>query len=234
MTDLFAPNPTDNLLPHKGQLYNLGLLDLGELADNPSDLYEVLLNSLSWQSDVVRLFGKTHVTRRQIVWMGDEGLSYRYAGHTHIAMGWHPAVFHVKQLIEDRIYQLKFDTDAIVKDVPPYFNACLLNFYPSGSEGMGYHADDEKELGDQPLIAALSLGATRKMLFKHTSNNTNLTQNDVAASKKTLDKVELYLTSGQVIVMAGTTQQYWKHSITKTTTVSEGRISLTFRYMLTL
>jgi alkylated DNA repair dioxygenase AlkB len=92
----------------------------------------------------------------------------------------------------------------------------LLNYYPSGDDGMGYHADDEKELGHQPVIASLSLGATRKFVFKH---------------KKTQDKVELYLESGQLIVMHGATQQYWKHSITKTKTVDEGRISLTFRQM---
>ena len=82
---------------------------------------------------------------------------------------------------------------------------------------MGYHADDEKELGPQPIIAALSLGATRKFVFKH---------------KKTQDKVDLYLESGQLIVMHGETQTFWKHTITKTKTVNEGRISLTFRQMI--
>ena len=79
---------------------------------------------------------------------------------------------------------------------------------------MGYHADDERELGEQPIIASLSLGATRKFVFKH---------------KKTQDKVELYLESGQLIVMHGETQNFWKHSITKTKKVTTGRISLTFR-----
>ena len=81
---------------------------------------------------------------------------------------------------------------------------------------MGYHADDEKELGDQPIIASLSLGATRKFVFKH---------------KKTQDKVALYLESGQLVVMHGDTQTFWKHTITKTKKVSAGRISLTFRRM---
>ena len=78
-------------------------------------------------------------------------------------------------------------------------------------------ADDEKELGNQPVIASLSLGATRKFVLKH---------------KKTQDKVELYLESGQLIVMHGETQKYWKHTVTKTKTVLEGRISLTFRQMI--
>ncbi|WP_201528691.1 alpha-ketoglutarate-dependent dioxygenase AlkB family protein [Psychrobacter frigidicola] len=231
MDDLFAPNPTDNLLPYDGQLYDLGLLDIEHNLYNDNDLYQTLLTTLPWQSDVVTLFGKTHITKRQIVWMGDEGLSYRYAGHTHLAAGWHPIVFHVKQMIEDKIHRLNLNAagysnltgDAyknyIIEEKRPHFNACLLNYYPSGSEGMGYHADDEKELGAQPLIASLSLGATRKMLFKH---------------KKTQDRVDLYLASGQLVVMAGVTQEYWKHSIAKTKKVHNGRISLTFRRMFTL
>ncbi len=240
MTDLFAPNPTDNVLPYDGRVYDLGQINLQQIVDScnfdynccysDDDLYQTLLTTLPWQYDMVTLFGKTHVTKRQIVWMGDEGLSYGYAGHTSHATGWCPVVFHVKQIIEDKIRALNLNmveaADKIVspgqdysaQDHHPYFNACLLNYYPSGSEGMGYHADDEKELGAQPLIAALSLGATRKMLFKH---------------KKTQDRVDLYLASGQLIVMAGATQQYWKHSITKTKKVNEGRISLTFRRMLT-
>ena len=228
MNDLFGNEATDNLLPFDGQLYDLGTLALDTVAASDKQLYQQLLAALPWQSDIVTLFGNTHITKRQIVWMGDQGLSYRYAGHTHNAHDWHPIVFHVKQIIEDSIRTLlgamnSTDGQAINKQ-HSYFNACLLNYYPSGSEGMGYHADDEKELGEQPLIAALSLGATRKMLFRHKTARDNPKSN----------KVDIYLNSGQLIVMAGVTQQYWKHSIAKTTTVNEGRISLTFRRMINI
>lgn len=202
MTDLFAPPPTDNLLPYDGKVN-----DLGVVIDYPSPLYYALLTTLPWQPDIVTLFGKTHVTTRQIVWMGDSDASYQYSGHTRPAIAWTDSVFHVKHHIEQQLLKIGIKAD---------FNSCLLNYYPSGDDGMGYHADDEKELGHQPVIASLSLGATRKFVFKH---------------KKTQDKVELYLESGQLIVMHGATQQYWKHSITKTKTVDEGRISLTFRQM---
>ena len=228
MNDLFGNEATDNLLPFDGQLYDLGTLALDTVAASDKQLYQQLLATLPWQSDIVTLFGKTHITKRQVVWMGDQGLSYRYAGHTHNAHDWHPIVFHVKQIIEDSIRTLlgamnSTDGQAINKQ-HSYFNACLLNYYPSGSEGMGYHADDEKELGEQPLIAALSLGTTRKMLFRHKTARDNPKSN----------KVDIYLNSGQLIVMAGVTQQYWKHSIAKTTTVNEGRISLTFRRMINI
>jgi len=204
MTDLFAPSPTDNLLPYDGKVNDLGII-----IDNPNNLYDILLAELPWHSDVVTLFGKTHVTTRQIVWMGNDNTSYHYSGHTRQSVLWSNSVFHVKQYVERQLANIGIEAD---------FNSCLLNYYPSGAEGMGYHADDEKELGVQPIIASLSLGATRKFVLKH---------------KKTQDKVELYLESGQLIVMHGDTQTFWKHSITKTTKANEGRISLTFRRMLT-
>ena len=202
MTDLFAPAPTDNLLPYDGKVN-----DIGVIIDDADMLYNNLLTELPWQSDIVTLFGKTHVTTRQIVWMGDKDANYQYSGHTRQTVQWSNVVFHVKQHIEQQLSSIGIDVN---------FNSCLLNYYPSGTDGMGYHADDEKELGAQPVIASLSLGATRKFVFKH---------------KKTQDKVELYLESGQLVVMHGDTQKFWKHTITKTKTVSEGRISLTFRKM---
>ena len=204
MTDLFAPAPTDNLLPYDGKVN-----DLGVIIDDATALYNTLLNELPWQSDIVTLFGKTHITTRQIVWMGDTDADYQYSGHVRQTVPWSDIVFHVKQKIEQALAEVGVTTN---------FNTCLLNYYPSGADGMGYHADDEKELGHQPVIASLSLGATRKFVFKH---------------KKTQDKVELYLESGQLVVMHGDTQTFWKHTITKTKTVDAGRISLTFRHMLT-
>ena len=203
MTDLFAPTPTDNLLPYDGQVN-----DLGVVINDANALYENLLNELPWQSDIVTLFGKTHVTTRQIVWMGDHDVSYHYSGQTRRAIPWTKQMLHVKRHIEQQLSSSGINVD---------FNSCLLNYYPSGEDGMGYHADDERELGEQPVIASLSLGATRKFVFKH---------------KKTQDKVELYLESGQLIVMHGDTQDFWKHTITKTKTVASGRISLTFRKVL--
>ena len=202
MTDLFAPAPTDNLLPYDGKVN-----DLGVIIDDATTLYNALLTDLPWQPDIVTLFGKTHVTTRQIVWMGDTEADYQYSGHVRQTVPWSSTVFHVKQYIEQALEEI---------GVTANFNTCLLNYYPSGSDGMGYHADDEKELGAQPVIASLSIGATRKFVFKH---------------KKTQDKVELYLESGQLVVMHGDTQTFWKHTITKTKKVSEGRISLTFRKM---
>ena len=208
MTDIFAPTPNDNILPYDGQVNDLGLV-----IDYPSALYYSLLTELPWQADIVTLFGKTHVTTRQIVWMGDSDVSYQYSGHAHQAIPWTDTVFHVKHHIEEQLSKI---------GVYINFNSCLLNYYPSGEDGMGYHADDEKELGAQPIIASLSLGARRKFVFKHKT----------IRQKNKPVKVELYLESGQLIVMHGDTQDFWMHTITKTKTVTSGRISLTFRKVL--
>ena len=208
MTDLFAPTPTDNLLPYDGQVN-----DLGVVINDANALYENLLTELPWQSDIVTLFGKTHVTTRQIVWMGDHDVSYHYSGQTRRAIPWTKQMLHVKRHIEQQLSSSGINVD---------FNSCLLNHYPSGEDGMGYHADDEKELGAQPIIASLSLGARRKFVFKHKT----------IRQKNKPVKVELYLESGQLIVMHGDTQDFWKHTITKTKTVASGRISLTFRKVL--
>ncbi len=208
MTDLFAPTPTDNLLPYDGQVN-----DLGVVINDANALYNNLLTELPWQSDIVTLFGKTHVTTRQIVWMGDHDVSYYYSGQTRRAIPWTKQMLHVKRHIEQQLSSSGINVD---------FNSCLLNYYPSGEDGMGYHADDEKELGAQPIIASLSLGARRKFVFKHKT----------IRQKNKPVKVELYLESGQLIVMHGDTQDFWKHTITKTKTVTSGRISLTFRKVL--
>ncbi|GAF57420.1 alkylated DNA repair protein [Psychrobacter sp. JCM 18902] len=198
MTDLFAPTPTDNLLPYDGQVN-----DLGVVINDANALYENLLTELPWQSDIVTLFGKTHVTTRQIVWMGDHDVSYHYSGQTRRAIPWSKQMLHVKRHIEQQLSSSGINVD---------FNSCLLNHYPSGEDGMGYHADDEKELGAQPIIASLSLGARRKFVFKHKT----------IRQKNKPVKVELYLESGQLIVMHGDTQDFWMHTITKTKTVSSG------------
>ena len=199
--DLFAADSTHNLLPYDGQVY-----DFGQVIDVPEWWYQQLLAELPWQHDVVTLFGKTHITNRQIVWMSDK--DYHYSGQLKTAVPWTEQLWALKQQIEVMLAKQGLGTE---------FNACLLNYYPSGEDGMGYHADNEKELGQQTIIASVSLGATRKFVFKH---------------RHTKDKVELPLTSGQLIVMAGDTQQYWLHSLPKTKKVKEGRINLTFRRII--
>ena len=96
------------------------------------------------------------------------------------------------------------------------FNSCLANLYQDGTQGLGWHSDDEPNLGKNAVIASLSFGATRKFSFKH---------------KRTANKVELLLRSGQLLVMRGQTQQPWIHALIKSSKILQPRINLTFRYI---
>lgn len=209
-----------NLLPYEGDVYLLSPLKLPSV--NNDEIYQTLLHELPWQSDTVTLFGKTHITRRKIVWMGDGNLGYRYSGHLRTAAAWQPSVVEIKQDIEAKMlafFQSHQDIDQRLNpNSNPIFNSCLLNYYPTGEDGMGYHADNEKELGTNPMIASVSFGATRKIAFKH---------------KISKEKIDILLPPASVLLMMGATQHYWHHSIPKTKKVNSGRISLTFRKILT-
>ncbi|WP_436913263.1 alpha-ketoglutarate-dependent dioxygenase AlkB family protein [Acinetobacter schindleri] len=199
--DLFSPQSQTNLLPCDGVVEDHGLILNGEQSQKYLDYF---LQHLAWEQDEVFLFGKHHVTARKIAWYGDANYQYHYSGSLKKAHIWQPALLRLKQHIEQRVGHP--------------FNSCLANLYEHGQQGMGWHSDNEASLmlkRHETVIASLSFGATRKMRFKH-----NYTGN----------LVELLLQSGQLIVMRGQTQQFWKHQISKTTKVITPRINLTFRY----
>lgn len=192
-----------NLLPKDGIVENFGVI-----CEAPDVLYQKLKNELSWKPDEVRLFGKTHITKRKVVWMGEKGSSYTYSGATRYAEAWTEEVLRLKKICEKTLAEHHIFTE---------FNSCLLNYYPSGQEGMGWHSDNESAMGKESIIASVSLGAERRFIFKH---------------KKEGIKKELLLTSGQMIVMRGSTQEFWLHSLPKSVKVQGGRINLTFRKVL--
>lgn len=199
--ELFAPQACDNLLPCDGVVQDFGLiLD----ADQSQQLFEYFLKYLAWQHDEVILHGQYYKTDRKVVWYGDENYQYHYSGMVKQAHTWNPLLFRLKEQIEEITGHS--------------FNSCLANLYEDGSQGVGWHSDDEPSLafeGHETVIASLSLGATRKFRFKH---------------KFKPEIAEVMLHAGQLIVMEGNTQRYWKHMITKSTKVIEPRINLTFRY----
>ena len=199
--ELFAPEQNDNLLPYDGVVKNYGLI----LNDEQSQKYlHYFLKHLAWQHDEVFILRQHHQTERKVAWYGDENYQYRYSGMTKQAHAWNAGLFRLKQHIEQLVGHP--------------FNTCLANLYDNGSQGMGWHSDDEPALvterGLETVVASLSFGATRKFSFKH---------------KTKAEKVDLLLQSGQLIVMRGQTQTYWKHTLAKSTKILEPRINLTFR-----
>jgi alkylated DNA repair dioxygenase AlkB len=148
--DLFAPDPTVNLLPCDGDLHYHGRVLNREEADIS---FRALWSGVTWKNDEAVIFGKHIVTARKVAWYGDSDYAYKYSGITRQALAWTPEILKLKEVAE------KFSGAK--------FNSCLLNLYHSGNEGMAWHSDDEKELVKDGAIASISLGAERKFCFKH-------------------------------------------------------------------
>ncbi|MDX1652410.1 MAG: alpha-ketoglutarate-dependent dioxygenase AlkB [Brumimicrobium sp.] len=158
------------------------------------------LRELDWQQEDIRLFGKQVKIPRKEVMFGEEGVSYGYSGKRLATYSFDPKVAQIKSLISQRF---GFS-----------FNACLANLYRDGQDSNGWHSDDEKELGKNPVIASVSFGATRKFQLKH---------------KETNERIDLLLSSGSVLIMGGEMQHFWKHQVPKTLKPVEARVNLTFR-----
>ncbi len=189
-----------NLLPIDGALY----YEQNFLESNISSNYITeLLKEVNFKNDESIVFGKHYLMNRLVGWVGEHPFSYGYAQIKRKAELWSENVLKIKRLVENA-------TDA-------QFNSCLLNYYPTGEDGMGWHADNEKELGKNPVIASLSLGAERKFSFKHI---------------KTKEKVDLQLGNGSLLVMSGVIQHHWKHALPKTKKVRTPRMNLTFRNII--
>ena len=200
--DLFSSSTpqSTNLLPYDGTVtYHSSVLGA-----NVNSLYKQLLTSINWQSDIIHMFCKRIVTKRKVAWYGDQPYAYTYSKSTKTALPWTPELQDIKQTIEDRSKHS--------------YNSCLLNLYHDGSEGMGWHSDDESELLKGGAIASISLGAERKFVFKH---------------KRTKEKVTVLLHPGSMLVMSGPCQQHWLHSLPPTKKVTTPRINLTFRTIQT-
>ena len=162
-----------------------------------------LLNDIEWRNDEAVIFGKRIVTKRKVAWYGNEEYNYTYSNTTKQALGWTDELLQLKALVE-RVSGVTF-------------NSCLLNLYHNGEEGMSWHSDDEKTLGRNTSIASLTLGAERKFSFKH---------------KVGKESRSIVLEHGSLLVMKGTTQTHWLHSLPKSKKVTSPRVSLTFRTIM--
>ena len=166
-----------------------------------NDFFEKLKKEIPWQQDNITIFGKTHPQPRLTALFGNEGKPYSYSNINMQPNAWNPLLLFIKNEIEE-ICQENFTT-------------VLLNYYRDGKDSNGWHADNEKELGRNPVIASVSFGAER---FFHLKHNTIKEQ-----------KLKINLEHGSLLIMKGTTQHFWKHQIPKTATPIGPRINLTFR-----
>ena len=159
-----------------------------------------LSKNIQWKNDESVIFGKHYITRRKTAWYGDGPFNYTYSKIKRTALPWTNELLEIKHVVEN--------------NESTKFNSCLLNFYHDGDDGMGWHADNEKELKKNSVIASVSLGAERKFSFKH---------------KKNKEKIDLILGNGSLLVMKEQIQTHWMHQLPKSKKIKEPRINLTFR-----
>lgn len=169
-------------------------------------IFQKLLFETKWQQREMNMYGRKVLQPRLTAWYGDPERSYVYSGIKNVPLPWTDLLREVKRRIEDC-------TDE-------RFNSVLLNYYRDNNDSMGFHSDDEKELGPDPAIASFSLGDRRTFLFKH-------------KSRKDLEVVSVPLASGTVLLMKGATQRNWVHAINREKRPCGPRINLTFRMIYT-
>jgi len=163
-------------------------------------LFQYLVNHVNWQQEHIKVYGKEIAIPRLTAWYGDPDMDYSYSGIKNSPKAWNAELLNLKTKVES------------VAGVN--FNSVLLNRYRNGNDSVSWHSDDEPELGKNPIIASLNLGATRNFQLRH---------------KETKERYDITLSHGDVLVMAGEMQHYWDHQIPKTKRLVDERINLTFR-----
>lgn len=164
-------------------------------------LFEKLINETDWNQDEIIIFGKKVKIPRLSSWYSDEGVKYKYSGLELYSKLW-----------TEQTSQIKLEIEAITG---LSFNSLLLNYYRDGADSMGWHSDDEKELGKNPAIASLTLSFPRRFKIRQRDEHNK--------------KMEISLENGSLLLMFGDFQSIYEHSVPKTSKKVNGRINMTFR-----
>lgn len=173
-------------------------------AGDANRLFEALLRDVPWETHRLRLFGREVAAPRLSCWIGDAGARYRYSGTAFEPQPWPRVLLPLRR--------------RLCEELGVDFNSVLANRYRSGRDAMGWHRDDEPELGRQPAIASVSLGAVRRFVLKSTGTPPR--------------RLALELPHGSLLVMRGDTQRLFRHALPRTAKPVGERINLTFRRIL--
>ena len=168
------------------------------------DFLAQLTKTLEWRQDLIQLFGRPVAIPRLQAWYGDTDAHYRYSGLDLHPLPWTDELNQLRRLIQEQ-------TDY-------RFNSVLANLYRDGQDSVGWHSDNEPELGTSPAIASLTLGAERRFCLRHKTHKEQVHQ--------------IQLAHGSLLLMAGETQQHWLHSLPKTKRPTKPRINLSFRQII--
>jgi len=178
-------------------------------ADEADALFAALRTGIAWETHRVRLFGREVASPRLSAWIGDPGAVYTYSRSRFEPRPWPPALAALRQRVEQAC--------------GTRFNSVLANLYRDGNDAMGWHSDDEPELGERPVIASLSLGAARRFCLRRRRAR--------GESPQPGDGLELCLPHGSLLRMAGDTQRLCRHALPRMRKLAEARINLTFRHV---
>lgn len=194
MHNLF-PLPPTNILPFGGEAV---LYDNFYNKEESDHIYNHLLTHTQWNQEPIKMFGKMVMQPRLTACYGDKSVAY-----SGITMAVHPWT--------DLLLEIKTKVEQTAK---ASFNSVLLNYYRDGNDSMGWHRDNERELGMQPMIASVSFGATRKFQMRTYADKSGI--------------ISVNLPHGSLLLMQGESQHIWEHSLPKTKQAA-GRINLTYR-----
>jgi alkylated DNA repair dioxygenase AlkB len=167
-------------------------------------LFVELRDTTAWRQETIKIYGRMIDQPRLSAWYGNEGCDYIYSGIKNVPLPWTTAILEVKRAVEP--------VSGVV------FNSVLLNRYRTGRDSVSWHADDEPDFGENPVIASVSFGGTRTFQFKH--------------KKRKELKANVELAHGSLLIMRGGTQANWRHQIPKTAKPVEERLNLTFRAII--
>lgn len=201
----FAPNFFDEKISNRSVEYFLENNSYYSIESDwksiPTKEFEQLIfDNIAWQQEYINLYGRKPIPRLT-AWYGDEGKSYSYSGINQEPNSWNKGLTYIKEKVEE------------VAGV--HFNSVLLNWYRNGDDYLNWHADDEKELGINPVIGSVNFGATRDFQIR---NNTNC---DL--------KLTIPLAHGTLLIMSGELQSFWQHAVPKRKKINKSRFNLTFR-----
>ena len=168
-------------------------------------LFAELLHHVSWKQEVMNFYGHKRKLPRLTAWYGEPEACYRYSGILNYPLAWTPTLASVREHVQQVTGHC--------------FNSVLLNLYRSGADSVAWHADNEPELGENPVIASISLGEARVLQMRHTT-------------RKDVSRFDLSLSHGSLLLMKGGAQTYWQHQIPKTRQSMTARINLTFRNII--
>ena len=177
-------------------------LDRLELVQSDTEVLRSLIAEVPWRSEEVAMWGRKIPQPRLTAWHGDPGSVYAYSGIELHPAPWTPMLLDIKTRIEAAAGSA--------------FNSVLINYYRDNRDSIGFHSDNEPELGERPVIGSLSLGEERTFILKHKRS-------------KAVEQVRVRLASGSLLLMTGDTQRYWRHGILKESRPCGPRVNLTFR-----